>query len=626
MQSLQAHIQSIVQAALKAEFPDNTTIAEVEYCDIEFGHFASNIAMSSSKAIGKNPMEIAKQLAVRIDQHPSIASVEVLKPGFINVRLTNSVLIKQLGYIHQDLPGYIGNFGKGKKMIIDYSHPNIGKPMGVHHLLSTIIGDSIKRTYRQVGCEVIADNFIGDMGTQFGRLIYAVKNWGDMQAIEANPVPELLKLYVRFHIAEDSDDSLDEAGRLEYKKLEKGDPQNRELLGKIQAWSMAEVLEIYKKLNIEFDYFNGESFYEDKIDEIVDLGIKKNLFKPSQGALVCELDNPDEPPALIKKSDGTSLYLTRDLARVMYWQQQWSPDLMVNVVDVAQSLQLKQVYEVADKLGLTQAKNIHVPFGRMTFKDESMSTRKGNIILVEDLIDTTKKKVTDQIVALSKDLNTTEQANLSEIISINVIKYTILHQNRLSNLTFDWNNVLSIDGDSAPYLAYSAVRMQSVRHKASQNNPGGSIDTAKVNPDVDETELILALSKINQVYSRAISDFEPSQIAHYCYELCRQYNSFYHAHQIIGDNGVDEFRLLLNNAVFQAVSLCFDAMGMEMPQKMWVCWAVPHKYLLIRYFLDCIVWCKKYIFTIIIIYKAGKWWCSIYNYLFFVLRASFNEN
>ncbi len=568
MQNLQDHIQSIVQAAFKSEFPDNATIAEVEYCDIEFGHFSTNIAMASSKTIGKNPMEIAKQLAISVDKHPSISTVEVLKPGFINVRLTDKVLLKQLQNIYQDLPGYIGYSGTGKKMIIDYSHPNIGKPMGVHHLLSTIIGDSIKRIYRQVGYEVIADNFIGDMGTQFGRLIYAVKNWGDMQAIEANPVPELLKLYVRFHIAEESDDSLDEAGRAEYKKLEQGDLENRELLSKIQAWSMAEVLEIYSKLNIEFDYFNGESFYEDKIDEIVDLGINKNLFKPSQGALVCVLDNPDEPPALIKKSDGTSLYLTRDLARVMYWQQQWKPDLMVNVVDVAQSLQLKQVYEVADKLGLTQAKNIHVPFGRMTFKDESMSTRKGNIILVEDLIDTTKNKVSNQIVALSKDLNTTEQAKLSEIISINVIKYTILHQNRLSNLTFDWNNVLSIDGDSAPYLAYSAVRMQSVQNKSSHYNPEGNIDTTDVKPDMNEIELILALSRINQVYSRATNDFEPSQIAHYCYDLCRQYNSFYHTHQIIGENGIDEFRLLLNNAIFQAVKMCFDAMGMEIPQKM----------------------------------------------------------
>ena len=566
MKTLKSQIQEIVELAYQKDFGSTSKPASIEYCDIKFGHFATNIALANSKELGVSPAQISTVLAKSLASNVIFESVEVQEPGFINMRLKPQLLLQVMQESHDNVLGGLTDLAQGEKMVIDYSHPNIGKPMGVHHLLSTVIGDSIKRLYRKAGYQVIADNFIGDMGTQFGKLIHAVKTWGDMQKIENNPVPELLKLYVRFHVEAETDEELDESGRAEYKKLEEGDAENRALLKKIQTWSMAEILALYDELDVEFDHFNGESFYEDKIAAVVQLGKEKGIFTISQGALVCHTDNPDEPPAIILKKDGTSLYLTRDLARIAYWQKTWSPDYMVNVVDIAQSLQLKQVYEVAAKLNLTKASNIHVAFGRMQFAQGSMSTRKGNIILVEDLLVETKNRVRKQIVELSKDLTPEESSNLVDILAINSLKYNILRQNRLSNISFDWDNMLSLEGNSAPYLAYSAVRMQAIARLSEEKATLPAINTTSL--DTVEVELILQISRATEVFASAASGFDPSNIANYCYELCRMYNSFYHTHRVVEEDVVLSHRLLINNTTLRVLEACFEVLGLKLPAKM----------------------------------------------------------
>ena len=566
MKTLKSQIQEIVELAYQKDFGSTSKPASIEYCDIKFGHFATNIALANSKELGVSPAQISTVLAKSLANNDIFESVEVQEPGFINMRLKPQLLLQVMQESHDNVLGGLTDLAQGEKIVIDYSHPNIGKPMGVHHLLSTVIGDSIKRLYRKAGYQVIADNFIGDMGTQFGRLIHAVKTWGDMEKIENNPVPELLKLYVRFHVEAETDDELDQSGRAEYKKLEEGDAENRALLKKIQTWSMAEILALYDELDVEFDHFNGESFYEDKIAAVVQLGKEKGIFTISQGALVCHTDNPDEPPAIILKKDGTSLYLTRDLARIAYWQKTWSPDYMVNVVDIAQSLQLKQVYEVAAKLNLTKASNIHVAFGRMQFAQGSMSTRKGNIILVEDLLAETKNRVRKQIVELSKDLTPEESSNLVDILAINSLKYNILRQNRLSNISFDWDNMLSLEGNSAPYLAYSAVRMQAIARLSEEKATLPAINTTSL--DTVEVELILQISRATEVFASTASGFDPSNIANYCYELCRMYNSFYHTHRVVEEDVVLSHRLLINNTTLRVLEACFEVLGLKLPAKM----------------------------------------------------------
>ena len=566
MKTLKSQIQEIVELAYQKDFGSTSKPASIEYCDIKFGHFATNIALANSKELGVSPAEISTVLAKSLASNDIFESVEVQEPGFINMRLKPQLLLEVMQESHDDVLGGLTNLAQDEKMVIDYSHPNIGKPMGVHHLLSTVIGDSIKRLYRKAGYQVIADNFIGDMGTQFGKLIHAVKTWGDMEKIENNPVPELLKLYVRFHIEAETDEELDQSGRAEYKKLEEGDAENRALLKKIQTWSMAEILALYDELDVEFDHFNGESFYEDKIAAVVQLGKEKGIFTISQGALVCHTDNPDEPPAIILKKDGTSLYLTKDLARIAYWQKTWSPDYMVNVVDIAQSLHLKQVYEVSAKLNLTKASNIHVAFGRMQFAQGSMSTRKGNIILIEDLLVETKNRVRKQIVELSKDLAAEESSDLVDILAINSLKYNILRQNRLSNISFDWDNMLSLEGNSAPYLAYSAVRMQAIARLSEEKATLPAINTTSL--DTVEVELILQISRATEVFASAASGFDPSNIANYCYELCRMYNSFYHTHRVVEEDVVLSHRLLINNTTLRVLEACFEVLGLKLPAKM----------------------------------------------------------
>jgi arginyl-tRNA synthetase len=566
MKTLKSQIQEIVELVYQKDFGSTSKPASIEYCDIKFGHFATNIALANSKELGVSPAQISTVLAKSLASNDIFESVEVQEPGFINMRLKPQLLLEVIQESHDNVLGGLTDLAQGQKMVIDYSHPNIGKPMGVHHLLSTVIGDSIKRLYRKAGYEVIADNFIGDMGTQFGKLIHAVKTWGDMEKIENNPVPELLKLYVRFHVEAETDQGLDQSGRAEYKKLEEGDAENRALLKKIQTWSMAEILALYDELDVEFDHFNGESFYEDKIAAVVQLGKEKGIFTLSQGALVCHTDNPDEPPAIILKKDGTSLYLTKDLARIAYWQKTWSPDYMVNVVDIAQSLHLKQAYEVSAKLNLTKASNIHVAFGRMQFAQGSMSTRKGNIILIEDLLVETKSRVRKQIVELSKDLTPQESSGLVDILAINSLKYNILRQNRLSNISFDWDNMLSLEGNSAPYLAYSAVRMQAIARLSEEKVALPAISSTSL--DRVEVELILQISRATEVFTSAAAGFDPSNIANYCYELCRMYNSFYHTHRVVEEDVVLSHRLLINNTTLRVLEVCFEVLGLKLPSKM----------------------------------------------------------
>lgn len=569
MNNLKSDIEALVSSSFKQVYESESVEFSTDYCEPKYGHFATNIALVNSKTLGLSPVDIANKLVSKLKSNDKFSKVAMQDPGFINITLKDSVIWDNTQKYSGNIKELIAVGQLDSTIVIDYSHPNIGKPMGVHHLLSTVIGDAIKLIYRDTGYKVIADNFIGDMGTQFGKLIYAIKNWGDMQMIDRNPVPELLKLYVKYHVEAEKNKELDDFARQEYKKIEDNDPENRALLEKVQNLSMAEIQLIYKTLGVEFDYYNGESFYEDKLKAITELGIKKKLFTKSEGALICKLDNLDEPPALIQKSDGTSLYLTRDLARVAYWEESWHPDMMVNVVDIGQSLQMSQVYEVATKLGLTDAKNVHVAFGRMDFKDKSMSTRKGNIIFITDLIEETKNRVQSQVISLSKSLSKKEQEELKEVLSINSIKYNILKQNRLSNIVFDWDSMLNIDGNSAPYLAYSAVRMKSIINKqdsiASQTD-GLPNDNIKLEPV--EASLLLLIDKLPEVYREATDKYQPSEIANYCYDICRLYNNFYNNFKIIDTNPTNSHRVLLNNLIFEVVKQCFDSLGLKIPNKM----------------------------------------------------------
>ena len=531
---------------------------------LSHGHFSCNVAMLLAGREGKRPNEVATAIIASISDD-LFRKVEMAGPGFINLWLEQKFYTSELQSMSSQLQDYVheslGTNG-GKRMVIDYSHPNIAKPMGVHHLLSTVIGDSIKTIYRRMGWEVIADNFIGDMGTQFGKLMHAIKEWGSMDEIEKDPIPVLQKLYVKYHIEADEDVELDDAARAEYKKFEDGDSESRKLWEKIVKWSKQEIQPIYDELGIEFDHMNGESFYEDKMEDVLKEGREKGLIVDGEnGSWIIKPDDPEDVPVLVRKSDGATLYATRDLARIKYWQQEWHPDLMVNVVDVAQSFYFKQLFFAQQKLGLTPARNVHVEFGRMKFKDGSMSTRKGNILLLSDLLEEAKKRANEKFKEHGVDLVSEER---SDAMGVGAVKYGILSQARTTNLTFDWDKLLSFEGNSAPYLMYGYARANSVIEKSGESE--GDISGFLLEVKVDaELEILIQLMMYPDVLQRSAQEFKPNHIANYLYQLTQAYNSFYNGNPILkaDEDKVRESRLLLTLAYIKVMKDGFDLLGIE---------------------------------------------------------------
>lgn len=571
MNEVKKHISDLIIAAAIAgdtSIAFDDAMASLSYPEINLGDVSSNIALQLARELKKPPMEIANALVEKINNDNSISRVEVKSPGFINFYLTGNIYSEIARNALADWQTFFApdrSINADRTMVIDYSNPNIGKPMGVHHLLSTIIGDAIKLMYRQDGWKVIADNFIGDMGTQFGKLIWAVKQWGDLEEIEKDPITNLQKLYVKFHIEADENDELDQAGRDEYRKLEAGDKQNRELWQKIITWSKAEIAPIYDNLEVEFDYMNGESFYEDKMEAIIEQGKKSAIFIEDNGALIYRMDNPELPPAIIQKSDGATLYLTRDLARIDYWQKTWHPDVMVNVVDSAQSLQFKQLFEVSDRLKLTDATQKHVDFGRMNFRDSSMSTRTGNILLMSHFIDQAKQKTRELVEAKSSHLLRNEQDDLADRLAIAALKYNILRQNRQTNIVFDWDNMLTLEGSSAPYVAYGLSRARSIQERAQ-----GGVSKKVAKFDENEKELLRHILILPEVLVEAMDKFKPNVLLNHLYTITQKYSHFYNEKRIL-DAPNDELinsRLLLNNLYLEAVSSGFKSLGINLPTRM----------------------------------------------------------
>lgn len=574
MDKVTAGIIGLIEQSCRVAYPDYDSTGEVadslSLTDQVFGDLATSIAMRIAARLHTAPRTVADNIVASLPASALIREVSVAGAGYINFRLSDSALSTVSGDMSKSgIDDMVGNIGAGKTAAIDYSHPNIGKPMGVHHLLSTIIGDAIKRTMRTGGYTVIADNFIGDMGTQFGKLIWAVKQWGDSAAIESDPITELQKLYVKFHIESDGDVDLDDAARAEYLKLEQGDKENRELWHKIVGWSKAEIQPIYDALGVEFDYMHGESFYEDKMEPILERGIEEGVFTVSQGALVCVSANEDEPPAILRKSDGATLYLTRDLARIAYWEESWQPDIMLVVVDEAQSFAQRQLYSVARKLKLTDAQLTQVNFGRMRFADGNMSTRKGNILLLKDLLIEAEQRARTLVDEKSHGLSTHERESAAHILAISSIKYNILAQNRQSDIVFDWSNMLNFEGNSAPYLTYTLVRLRSLLSKAAQEQVGvvGGGTHEWTNPI--ERDLILQLGLYGITFERAMSEQKPSHLANYAYSLAQMYNRMYNNLPVIqaeGDTRV--VRLQISTMVEHMLTHIFGCLGLVVPKRM----------------------------------------------------------
>lgn len=568
---LRVKLKNLLAQALKKAYPKLKTGIVMEYpATEEHGDYASNIALALTKILKTSPREIAEKIISKLPKNDLIANVDIAGPGFINFFLSETALMQELKEAI-DKKDHYGNLtlGKKRKIIVEYSQPNIAKPLGVHHLLSTIIGQSIYNIYRKLGFGAISINHIGDWGTQFGKLIYAYKKWGDKKTIEKDPINELLKLYVKFHEESEKDTSLEDFGRAEFKKFEEGDKENQKLWQWFVDESLKEINKTYDLLGgIHFDYIHGESFYKDKMDPIFEDGKKKGVFeKGEEGAYVINFDDPNIPTVPIRKKDGTTLYITRDFATLKYRIDTFKPVRILYVVDLAQTLHFKQLFAGAEKLGWYNGCGVHVWFGRMHFKDGEMSTRKGKVVLLNDVIEEAIKRARKIIEEKNSELKDKEQ--VARAIGIGAVKYNILSQNRTSDITFDWDRMLSLEGNSAPYLQYSYARARSIlRKKDAEINE----EAIKEAPDAAEKigSLLRLLPKFKEQIIEAAREYKPNLISNYLYDLAQNFNSFYNTVTVLrAANAEDrEKRLQLVEAVSQILKNGLALLGVEVVEEM----------------------------------------------------------
>lgn len=561
-------IQTLLNQAIMQAFPASSikTIPLEIPQNPDHGEYASAIALQLAKTLEKNPRDIAQQIILHLQEKTLFSAITIAGPGFINFFLTPKTLLSQLQTIVEKPTEYGKNTtGTGKTIIFEYSHPNIAKPMSVGHLRSTIIGESLKRIYQALGYTVIADNYLGDWGTQFGKLVYAYKNWGDKKKIEKNPIKEFLKLYVLFHQKAEKDLKLEDYARQEFRKLEQGNKENRALWQWIVTESLKEIQTIYQQLNASFSFIHGESFYEPMLPSVLaELLNKKIATKNPDHSVGVLLDEFKLPSTIIQRSDGATLYITRDLAADKYYQEQYKPEKVIHVVGNEQTLYFKQLAAIRKKLN-SPHEIIHVSFGMVRLPEGRMSTRKGRVIFLEDLIyETTKRAYA--LIASKPGLRPREKKKIAQIVGLGAIKYNDLSQNRKTDIIFDWEKMLNLNGNSAPYLQYTYARIQSVFNKAHNNTP-------VVNPraplDQEEKMLIRHLLYFPTIIEQAARDYTPNLICAYLYELASLYNTFYQKVPILKSREEKrQLRLAISQGIAVVLKQGLYLLGIDVVEKM----------------------------------------------------------
>lgn len=468
--------------------------------------------------------------------------------------------------------------GNGQNVIIEFSSPNIAKPFHVGHAFTTILGNSLSRIYDRLGYNVIRMNHLGDYGTQFGKLITAYRLWGDEEALSKDPITELLRIYVKFHEEAKKEPSLDDTARENFKKLEDGCPEEVALWQRFRDLSLVVFNKLYDRMGVSFDNYNGESFYSDRIPAVVDMLKEKNLLVESEGAQVVMLDEYNLPPCIILKSDGTTIYASRDLAAVLYRKDTYNFNKNIYVVGTPQALHFKQVFSVLKKAGYDFADDcVHVGFGLVKFKDMVFSTREGNIVLLEDLLDAAVAKTREVIAENAKlrgqDMSEEEISEIAEKVGIGAVIYTYVKAGREKDIVFSWEEMLNFNGNSAPYLMYTYARIRSIMRKAEAAGikPATDLDTLGTLTSDDAYSVISALSSFESDVKKAASIYEPFVISRSLFETASAFNSFYNNCRILGDD-VDvkdsEARLALCEAVGNVIKSGLYLLGIETVERM----------------------------------------------------------
>ena len=538
----------------------------------DHGDYATNIALILAKILKKNPMDVARVIDMELEtwnlKHGF--STEIAAPGFINFFLD----APNLGLILKDILKKKEKFGIGAKkketIIIEYSSPNIAKPMGVHHLRTTIIGQALVNIYSFLGYKVLAMSFPGDWGTQFGSLIAAYKKWGNPKKMAEKPIKEMLDLYVRFSHMAEGDETLREEAQKEFKKLEGGDKTNRKIWFLFRKESFKDFNRVYKKLGIKIPFVFAESFFEPYLKKIVAEAVSKKVAERGENDSLIIKFKDGTPPLLLQKSDGATLYATRDLAQMKYRVQKWHPHKIIIVVANQQTLYFEQIFKASARLGYAQKENLmHVKFGMvLDSTGKKFATREGKLIPLADVLDEAMVRAGKMVEELNPQLSKKEKNGIAETVGIGAVKFFDLAQNRLSDIVFDWNKMLNLKGASAPYIQYSYARLKSVLRKAKNKHSNGKTDFNLLK-EKQAQSLARHLIHFTETVEDAAARYEPSRLAEYLLKLAEKINHFYESVPILSaEKETRKSRLALIEAATIIIENGMKLLGIKVPERM----------------------------------------------------------
>ncbi|MGI6545237.1 MAG: arginine--tRNA ligase [Fastidiosipilaceae bacterium] len=548
----------------------------------EMGDFALP-CFRLAKTMRRAPQQIAADLSEQLRPLPDFIERVEAVGGFLNFSINRAVRIKNtlsmiLDESHQ--PGSSDVGGK-KTVIVEYSSPNIAKPFHIGHGFTTILGESLARIYARQGYDVVRFNHLGDYGTQFGKLIVAIDLWVDEERLKNEPITELLRVYVKFHeeakreeTDHDGVSQLEIRAREAFRNLENGEPHELRLWQTIRDLSLEEFSRVYDRLGIHFDNLNGESFYSSRIPDVVALLNERHLLEQSEGAQVVRLDEYDLPPCIILKSDGTTIYASRDLAAVLYRDEEYRFEKNIYVVGIPQTMHFKQVFSVLDKAGCDCAKRcVHVPFGTVKFPDRKLSTREGDVIKLEDLLNEAVAK-TREIIAKNasqrgEDMSNEEIDEIAEKVGLGAVVYLFLRNGRERDIVFRWEEVLDFEGDTAPYLQYTYARARSILRRAKDEIQDDMIAYQRIDSD-SVYQVVVALDGFADSVADACEANEPYIIARQIHLIARQFNKFYNNEHILNeqDEELRRGRLAVCQCVCRILKVGLELLGIEAVEKM----------------------------------------------------------
>lgn len=518
-----------------------------------------------AKVFRKSPNMIAEELSNKIETNDEISKV-INMGGYVNFFVNKSSLAKKvIENVFSQKENYgKSNFGEGKTVVIDFSSPNIAKPFHIGHIRSTVIGNSLHKIYSSQGYKTERINHLGDYGTQFGKLIVAFKKWGNKEEVEKNPIKELLKLYVMFHDEAEKCPELEDEARAWFTKLENNDKEAKDLWQWFRDESLKEFSRVYDLLDIEFDSYAGESFYSDKMDKVIEKINEKGLLKQSQGTNIVDLEDFNMPPTLITKNDGSTLYMTRDLAAAIYRKETYDFEKCIYVVGSQQSLHFQQLFKVLELMGF-EGNMVHTPFGMVSLEEGTMSTRKGRVVFLEDVLKQAIEKTKETM--LSKNPNAQNIDEISKVVGVGAVVFQELSNSRIKDYIFSWERTLSFDGETGPYVQYTHARCCSVLRKADEEI------TSNINYDLlndeDSIEVLKIIDSFNKNILNALRKNEPHIITRFVLDLAQAFNKFYHDNPIlVKDLELKKARLALVSATRQTLENALALLGMKAPEKM----------------------------------------------------------